>query len=197
MEENVSPKFEAWKKEACRLPEPVCEFEKWLFSNVAGVLFAEKSGELLMLGAGKSELSIDERIQRIAALSRSWLVSYHVLCRCHVSAKVIIYDSVNVQETLSMLPRWVFDTMDYPNDIGAAEFLEEVGKRWRETGQIPHEIGLALGYPIKDVLGFMGLAPLPCTGRCGWRIYGDPGFSLRKSQEFKQARERAEAFLHG
>ena len=193
----MSPKFEAWKIEASYLPEAVGEVEKWLFFNVASVLFAEKSGELLMLGAEKSELSNDERIQSIAALSRSWLFSYQVLCRCHVSAKVIIYDPVSVQETLSMVPRWVFDTMGYPNDIGPKEFLEEVGKRWRETGQIPHEIGLTLGYPIKDVLGFMGLVPLPCTGRCGWRIYGDPSLSLRRSQEFKYAREQAEAFLSG
>ena len=80
--------------------------------------------------------------------------------------------------------------------IGPTEFLEEVGRRWRHKGQIPHEIGLALGYPIKDVLGYMGLVPLPCTGGCGWRIYGDPNPSLRRSCEFERARGQAIAFLN-
>ncbi|MBW2039277.1 MAG: DUF3793 family protein [Deltaproteobacteria bacterium] len=162
---------------------------------MASVLFADKAGELLMLRAEHSELSIDQRIERIAALSRSWGFSYLVLCRSQVCARVIIYDQMKVQKTLSNVPQWVFDKMGYPHDIGPIEFLEEVGRRWQDKGQIPHEIGLALGYPIKDVLGYMGLIPLRSTGNCGWRIYGDPTPSLRKSREFEQAREQAAAFI--
>jgi len=192
----VSPKLEEWKVRVSQLPEAVAHFERWLFSNIAGVLLADKAGELLMLRAEDSELSIDQRICHIAVLSQSWGFSYLVLCRSEICSRVIIYDPAKVQKTLSNLPRWVLDKLGYPGDIGPAEFLEEVGRRWREVTQIPHEIGLALGYPIKDVLGYMELVPLHCTGSCGWRIYGDPLPSLRRSREFQEARGQAVAFAY-
>ena len=192
----MSPKFEEWKVRVSQLPVAVAHFEKWLFSNIAGVLLAGKAGELLMLKAEDSELSIDQRICHIAALSQSWGFSHLVLCRSEICARVIMYDPVKVQKTLSDVPRRVLDKLGYSRGIGPARFLEEVGQRWQEERQIPHEIGLALGYPVKDVLGYMGLVPLHCTGKCGWRIYGNPLPSLRRSREFEEARGQAVAFAY-
>ncbi len=45
------------------------------------------------------------------------------------------------------------------------------------------------------MFGFMGLISLPEVGGCGWRIFGDPGPSLRRSRRYALARERAAAFL--
>lgn len=191
----MSPQFEAWKTQMSLLPESKAAFERWLFVHIAGVLFADKAGELLTLSAGQCNLSIDQQIRRSEALSPLWKYSHLVLCQSLSCARMVIYDQVKVQEVLSEAPQWVFDEMGYPHDVGPPEFLKEVGRRWREKGQIPHEIGLALGYPIKDVLGYMGLDSSSCTGICGWRIYGDLNPSLRRSREFRQAKQQAEAFL--
>ena len=47
--------------------------------------------------------------------------------------------------------------------------------RLRESGKesFPHEVGLFLGYPTEDVIGFMERGPRAskCTG-C-WKVYGD------------------------
>jgi hypothetical protein len=191
----MSPEFEAWKAQADHLPECEAEFQKWLFVHIASVLFADKAGELLMLRGEKFGLSIDQQIECIAALSPSWKYSYVVLCRDSSCARVVIYDPAKVQKTLAEVPLWVFDKIGYPRDIGPTEFLEDVGRRWQNKGRIPHEIGFCIGYPIKDVLGYMGLIPLPCTGACGWRIYGNPKPSILRSSKFRQAREKAVAFL--
>jgi hypothetical protein len=191
----MSPQLQAWKAQMNRLPENKAAFEKWLFVHIAGVLFADKAGELLTLRAGQFQLSIDEQIRRIETLSPAWKYSQRVLCRIASCARVVLYDPGKVRDALLEVPQWVFDGMGYPLGIGPAEFLEEVGRRWRQKGQIPHEIGLALGYPVKDVLGYMGLVPLPCTGGCGWRIHGNPATSLRRSREFSEAKEKALAFL--
>jgi hypothetical protein len=191
----MSPQLQAWKTQMTRLPENRAAFEKWFFVHIAGVLFAGKAGELLNLRAGQFQLSIDEQLRRIEALSPAWKYSQRVLCRIASCARVVLYDPGKVHDALSEAPQWVFDEMGYPHGIGPAEFLEEVGRRWREKGQIPHEIGLALGYPVKDVLGYMGLVPLPCTGGCGWRIHGNPAASLSRSREFREAKEKALAFL--
>jgi hypothetical protein len=191
----MSPRFEYWKTRIDRLPENKAEFERWLFVNIAGLLFAGKAGELLTLNAGRNHLDIEQQIERIENLSYLWNYSFLVLNENPSCAKVVLYREIQVQKMLLDVPRWVFDEIDYPHDIRPAAFLKEIGRRWRKAEQIPHEIGLALGYPVKDVLGYMGLVSSSCTGTCGWRVFGNRNPSVRKSREFMQARQRATAFL--
>ena len=55
--------------------------------------------------------------------------------------------------------------------------------------EFPHEVGLFLGYPLKDVLGFMGVLPLPYKKTMGWKMYGDTGASEKLYLKFKLARK--------
>lgn len=59
----------------------------------------------------------------------------------------------------------------------------------------PHEIGIFLGYPLKDVAGFVGWAKIPFTCQGPWKIYGDPSTSLALAAEFRKCRERIAARL--
>lgn len=51
--------------------------------------------------------------------------------------------------------------------------------------KIPHEIGVFLGLPLKDVRGFMGDTSLKYSCSQGWKIYNDkePSISLFKQYE--------------
>lgn len=191
----MSPQFIKWKSGINRATKNGSDFEKWLFIRLSAVLLAGKAGELFPLKMGLFGLRIDAQIRRIDDLSSTWNYSYCVLCQSFSCAKIVIYHPKKVKKSLSELPPWVFDATGYPHNIEPGDFLEEVGKRWDEKKEIPHEVGLALGYPIKDVLGYMGLLSLPCTGMCGWRIHGDPQPSLCISRKYKRARQRAESFL--
>lgn len=74
-----------------------------------------------------------------------------------------------------------------PADVQLA--LKELQSRISAAG-FPHEIGVFLGYPLKDVAGFMGWAPLPFTCQGPWKIYGDPTGSLGLAETFRQSRCR-------
>ncbi|KAF0218600.1 MAG: hypothetical protein FD174_2693 [Geobacteraceae bacterium] len=67
--------------------------------------------------------------------------------------------------------------------------LSELEKRMRDDG-FPHEIGVFLGYPLKDVVGFLGWARLPFTCQGPWRIYGAPAESLRLADIHRKCRCR-------
>jgi hypothetical protein len=54
----------------------------------------------------------------------------------------------------------------------------------------PHEIGIFLGYPLKDVVAFMGWVPLPFTSQGPWKIYGAPEKSLSLAETFLECRCR-------
>jgi hypothetical protein len=191
----MNPRFQSWKIKIEQRSHTMAAFEKWLFVQTAGVLFGNKPGELLMLSAEECRLGIDQQLKIITSLAPVWNYTFRVLMQDPSCVRIVFYDHDKVQEVLSKIPGWVFNDMGYPNPVEPDTFLKEVGRRWQETGQIPHEIGISLGYPIKDVLGYMGLISLPCTGICGWRIHGNPQPSLKKSREFEQAREKALAFL--
>lgn len=59
--------------------------------------------------------------------------------------------------------------------------LGELSRRIENNGSFPHEIGLFIGYPAKDVAAFMGLIKLPFACQCLWKNYGKPAQSLLDS----------------
>lgn len=77
----------------------------------------------------------------------------------------------------------------YSNPSDLQTSLTELQSRISVAG-FPHEIGVFLGYPLKDVAGFMGWAPLPFTYQGPWKIYGDPAGSLDLAEAFLQSRCR-------
>ncbi|HEY3308775.1 MAG TPA: DUF3793 family protein [Desulfuromonadaceae bacterium] len=67
------------------------------------------------------------------------------------------------------------------------EILQKLTEQLQQ-GHFPHEIGLLLGYPPKDVAAFMGLIAIPFTCQGPWKIYGNPGESLRLAERFRHCR---------
>jgi hypothetical protein len=67
------------------------------------------------------------------------------------------------------------------NDADAT--LEELAGRCGGSG-FPHEIGVFLGYPLKDVAAFMGWVQLPFACQTLWKVYGDPRPSLELAETF-------------
>lgn len=52
----------------------------------------------------------------------------------------------------------------------------------------PDEVGMFLGYPYKDVHGFITQRSKPWPGRCLWRIYGPPHRSLGLYRRYSEKR---------
>jgi hypothetical protein len=77
----------------------------------------------------------------------------------------------------------------YPRSADLMASLTEL-KRRIESGVFPHEVGIFLGYPLKDVAAFMGWAPLPFTCQGPWKIYGDPRRSLELAACHQDCRRR-------
>lgn len=69
------------------------------------------------------------------------------------------------------------------------ETLEELRSRC-SASDFPHEVGVFLGYPLKDVAGFMGWAKLSFSHQGPWKIYGDPRSSLAMIAACRQCRDR-------
>ncbi len=80
----------------------------------------------------------------------------------------------------------------YSINANAAELLSELASRFAKYG-ICHEIGVFIGYPAKDVRGFIErLEPSPAHGT-PWRVFGDVAESIRVASVYKGV----EDFAHG
>jgi len=171
---------------------PTAEFERWLFVHAASVLLADKAGELLTFTLGDFGKDEQKIVAHLRDLAPRWSFQFMVLHRTATAVKFILYRSERVGEQLRNTPPCTLcDALGYCAGVEPETFLLEIAHRWQSTGEIPHEVGLALGYPVKDVLGFMGQNGLACTGQCGWRVYGNPAPSLAANQRFHSARVQA------
>lgn len=188
--------FLKWKNKLGSVDVSQDSFERWLFIQASGVIFGGKSGELLILKKDCFRLPFDNCLEHISSFCKSWKLRYSMLVMNGSTLKLIIYREEAVNLRLKKASKKILHChLKYPFGLSAQSFLHELSVRWQSSGRIPHEIGIALGYPLKDVWGFMGLNNFRCNGSCGWQIFGDPEPSKKTRARYENARRRAEQLL--
>ena len=88
--------------------------------------------------------------------------------------------------------------MGYTSQADGEMLLEQLSDRLCLEQEFPNEIGVFLGYPLEDVVGFIrnGGRNYTCSG-C-WKAYGDPTAAQRRFEEYRQSTVRCkERFLRG
>lgn len=191
------PQIISWKASLDQLPpEAVC-FEKYLFLASSKVLLGDKPGELLLLRPEKSfGADLESLLERTRTLTCSWGLWLYLLGIVPLGARIVIYRRDKVNQVLRNARNTaLFINAGYSDYSLAEDFFEEIARRWQETGDIPHEIGVALGYPLKDVVGFLGLTPLKYIGNYGWRVFGTEEPSLQLRNKYDKAKREALKFL--
>jgi hypothetical protein len=83
----------------------------------------------------------------------------------------------------------------YPVSEGPGALLRCLGRRLRESREFPHEIGFFLGYPPRDVLGFICHRGAHCKLRGPWMVYGDVERAAALFREYAGCRRRLLDYL--
>jgi hypothetical protein len=101
---------------------------------------------------------------------------------------LLIYRPELLQRRLSSRTMGAFlKQYGYPQPMSLDSALTHLKDSWKDN--VPDEIGMFLGYPFKDVKGFIHKTSQPWNGRCLWRIYGPTSRSIRLYNHYRQARE--------
>lgn len=66
------------------------------------------------------------------------------------------------------------------------EYLACLCERLRRSSAFPHEIGIFLGYPLEDVMGFITHAGQNYTCAGCWKAYGDAGKAKALFAKYKK-----------
>lgn len=146
--------------------------EKMLVEQCAPTLARIKTGSLFTVDCGSAE-----ELHREAANCREILAPRDVhLELMRISggrALVYVYRKKRLEMDLSCPLRREFLLSCGYEAFDAESAVSRLRARIEETGGFPHEIGLFLGYPLRDVEGFVENCGRNCL-LCGpWKVYHD------------------------
>lgn len=101
-------------------------------------------------------------------------VRFETLCSCPNHELILVYRPELMAQTLARAGvEEILAPCGYHMSQTVEEIVAYLGRRVRESDSFPHEIGVFLGYPVEDVVGF-----IEHKGQnfklCGpWKVYGD------------------------
>ncbi|WP_029694843.1 DUF3793 family protein [Lacrimispora indolis] len=120
-----------------------------------------------------SEEELEDQLAGLNSQLEGKGISLLVLCRRRNKALIYVCRKSRLQADLSrpevgrFLKAYGYGQME----VEAA--LNRLKERLNQEGDFPHEIGVFLGYPLEDVVGFIqnGGKNSKCTGY--WKVYAD------------------------
>ncbi|KUO77006.1 MAG: hypothetical protein APF77_05735 [Clostridia bacterium BRH_c25] len=107
-------------------------------------------------------------------VAESLAVSFFELRRNEDSILVLIYkpETLNKYLLKKSSMRFLRD-YGYRREMGLEGCLEHLKRRY--NCECPHELGVFLGYPVKDVIGFIENQGKKCLLCRYWKVYHNPG----------------------
>ncbi|MEW9124002.1 MAG: DUF3793 family protein [Thermotaleaceae bacterium] len=176
------------------LQEGSVEFETWLVEILGPVLMGVKPAEILSFSSkGEGNQRKVEIIHRI--FSNHTKIRYQKISYRDICTKFIFYHPEALDRVLKESRNQRFLQSIGYHRLYSREMYLRILEEKIAGGEIPDEIGIFLGYPLKDVIGFMGHPSLRLTKINGWRIYGDTRLSDEIYISFVHARKQVREML--
>jgi len=121
--------------------------------------------------------------------SSSESIKYRVVYSHNNSIKVIFYNKETTKRLLNdKRVRRFLSSHGYDNTLTDEDFMTLLSDHLKDN-QLPSEYGVFFGYPLKDVIGFMGHSSLKHVKTTAWKVYGDPLVSDRVYDNFQRAEQ--------
>jgi hypothetical protein len=176
------------------LPAEKNSFARWLAQQLAPTVCGSKPATILTLTDGKC-LPLYSWWERFGeGILADTGIEHRVFVRDRTRLIVLFYRPEVLRRHLEHgEARRFLRRLGYPAGKGLDGCLKVLQERFR--GGCPHEIGLFLGIPLKDVLGFMGLSREPLSCRGEWCVFGDAAQSLGAMRRFADDRDLVAACL--
>ena len=160
-------------------------FEQFLVEQCAPVLAGIKPGSMFPYLPSEEE--------RLPDLLRHWngvlapkgvQVTSIKRCRRAGGYLIYVYRPKQVEAILAEPAVAAFlQECGYTEDMTLPETLRLLTRRLCQNPEFPHEVGVFLGYPLRDILGFFEIRGRDCLC-CGcWKVYHEP---LKAQRTFRR-----------
>ena len=118
------------------------------------------------------------------------LIEMTLLWHCNCKDLTLVYHRDKLLQHLNSPEIWGYLMVaGYPMNSSLETIIEHLKKRIVALKEFPHEVGLFLGYPLVDVMGFIKNNGRNCKF-CGyWKVYGDESEAKCLFDSFNKARD--------
>ncbi|MHB1407046.1 MAG: DUF3793 family protein [Desulfitobacteriaceae bacterium] len=160
----------------------------YVTERIGATLAGAKPAEILTFPLNKGQIrSADWERSRASFLAQR-LLGLREIRKANGTEQVFFYHGDALDEALTHQPHLNFlQGQGYPLHYKREDYLDLLIAKLQGEN-FPHEIGLFLGYPLKDVLGFMGHPALKLVKTRGWKVYGSERLSDLRYESFQDAR---------
>lgn len=153
------------------------QWTEWLVENVAPTILGSKPSTILTLANTPTLPLLTIWHSFGETMMEGMIVHHRTLTKSANRETVLFYRPDILTECIRKCGHSSFlKNLQYPVDEGLEACLDLLEQRFQDC--CPHEVGILLGIPLKDVLGFMKLNNLPLTCRQHWCVYGNPDESI-------------------
>jgi len=163
------------------------KFGEKLAFHTAPTLLGIKCGSLISLTT--AEFTLDEQSEQFNNKAAVKGLVTRILCSCGSRTLLFVYNEKLMKRRLAdEQVQTVLRKYGYPENVGIDECLDYLAMRIRSSEDFPHEIGVFLGYPLEDVVGF-----IENKGEnfklCGcWKVYGSEENAKRTFANYEKCR---------
>lgn len=163
-------------------------FEQCLINHCSPVLAGLKSANMMSF----SVINPAEFVQMFAQYRRLFRekgVSLTMLRYTEQNALIYVYRVQKLQQDWQKPGVAEFFQNEGYASIDVKECIFQLRKRIRSQEDFPHEIGLFLGYPLHDVIGFIENAGRNCHCVGCWKVYAGVCDAQKQFAKFNKCKE--------
>lgn len=165
------------------------DFDELLAFHCAPVLMGIKPANLISLPQIKEQelkMLLTEYNRQFTAQK----IVFRQICSCNQKRLLLIYQAVELGCLLkNKACRNYLTSVGYGRYSSLEEDLLTLEKRLQYSCEFPHEIGIFLGYPLEDVLGFVINKGKSCKYSGYWKVYGNVEQAKRVFAVYEKCRD--------
>lgn len=136
-----------------------------------------------------------EKIKQVVQLFQKTKLYCRLLMVSEEKSAFLVYRKTELVSYLERAEVWaLMEAFGYENRQ-LSKILKEFSRRYTQyvqaDGEFPHEMGLLLGYPVEDVVGFIQNEGENFLYSGYWKVYTNLSEALEHFERYNQAKETA------
>lgn len=163
-------------------------FEKLLALHCAPTLSGIKPSNLISCQLSHHE-NIPYLVREYNNLLNCKNIFLDILCKCKKHYLILVYNKplliskLQERESVNFLKEYGYNTNDFLSNINLLK------SRTTNINSFPHEIGIFLGYPIEDVIGFIKNKGDNYKFYGYWKVYSNEKLARALFKRYTDSRE--------
>ena len=157
-------------------------FDELLAFHCSPVFVGLKPANLVSLPHGGSvqETEVGELVRSYNEKFADQKIIFRRLCYCEKRLLILVYNKEKLEAILQDAGyQACLVAMGYRKEASLEEQLAVLEEHLQSKDGFPHEIGVFLGYPLEDILGFIINGGKNCKYSGYWKVYGDVSAARR------------------